>query len=88
VTVLAVSTTDEMAFRLLRATRDQLHGNPLREVHTLKAAEDVGVDPYRIEYVRILGYLLDHGYLESCPYYPPGLYKVTHKGIEEILRSH
>ncbi len=85
--MLAVSTTDEMAIRLLQATRDQLHGNPLREVHTLKAAENAGIDPYRIEYAKAVEYLLDHGYVEPYPHYSPGLYRVTNKGLEEILSS-
>ncbi len=58
------TTTDEVAVRLLHATREQLHGNPTRAVRPIKVAEKAGIDPYRIEYVRVLGYLLDHEYVE------------------------
>lgn len=81
------ATTDEMAFRLLRATREQLRGNPKRAVRPIKVAEKAGIDPYRIEYVRALGYLLDHGYVETCSTYSPGLYRVTNKGLEEIMSN-
>ena len=79
--------TDEMAVRLLHATREQLHGNPARTVQPIKVAEKAGIDPYRIEYARAVGYLLDHGYVEPYSAYSPGLYRVTNKGLEEILSS-
>ncbi len=85
---LAVGTTDEMAIRLLQATRNQLHGKRLREVQPVKVAEKAGIDPYRLEYVQAVEYLLDHGYIEPCPYSSPhGLYRVTNKGLENILSS-
>ena len=81
------TTTDEMALRLLHATREQLHRNPARTVQPIKVAKKAGIDPYRIEYVRALGYLLDQGYMEPFSEYSPGLYRVTCKGLEEILSS-
>lgn len=87
VVALAVVTTDEMASRLLQASRDQLRGSPPRVVNTHKAAEEVGIDPYRMEYVRAVGYLLDYEYIELCPRSPLGLYKVTSKGLEKILKG-
>lgn len=81
------TTTDEMAFRLLHATREQLHGNLTRAVRPVKVAEKAGIDPYRIEYVRALGYLLDHKYVEPYSACSSGLYRVTNKGLAEILSS-
>ena len=72
---------------MLRASRDQLRGNPPRVVNTHKAAEQVEIDPYRIVYVRTVGYLLDHGYIEPHPHPQPGLYQVMRKGLEEILKG-
>lgn len=85
---LAVGTTEEMAIRLLQATREQLHVNPVRKVQPIKAAQKAGIDPYRMEYAEAMGYLLDHGYVEPYSHHPPrGLYRVTNKGLEEILSS-
>lgn len=81
------ATTDEMALKLLHATREQLHHNPARTVQPTKVAEKAGIDPYRIAYVRALGYLLDHGYVEPFSEYSPSFYRVTCKGLEEILSS-
>lgn len=81
------TTTEEMALRLLHATREQLHRNPARTVQPVKVAEKAGIDPYRIGYVRALGYLLDHGYVEPFSEYSPSFYRVTCKGLEEILSS-
>lgn len=74
-----------MALRLLHATREQLHGNPTRAVRPIKAAKKAGIDPYRLEYVRALGYLLDHEYVEPHSACSSGLYRVTNKGLAEIL---
>jgi hypothetical protein len=79
---------DEAAIRLLHATREQLHGKPTREVAPFEVAEMAGIDPYQPEYDEAVRHLLDHGYLE--PYGAPGsfsqgLYRMTNKGLEEIL---
>ena len=73
--------------RLLHATRDQLHGRPTREITPFGAAEMAGLDPYQREYDEAVRYLLDHGYVESYPHPSHGLYRVTNKGLEEILSS-
>jgi hypothetical protein len=81
---------DEMAMRLLQATREQLHGNPTREVEPLKIAEKAGINPYSREYERGVRYLLDHGYIERYQNEAGtalGLYRVTNKGLEEILSN-
>jgi hypothetical protein len=80
--------TDEMAMRLLQATREQLHGKPTREVEPFEIAEKAGINPYSREYERGVRYLLDHGYIEHYPNEAVsmlGLYRVTNKGLEEIL---
>ena len=71
--------------RLLRATREQLHGKPTREVEPSKVAEEAGINPYAYEYDAVLRYLLGHGYIEPYPNPSPGLYRVTTKGLEELL---
>jgi hypothetical protein len=80
--------SNEVAMRLLHATREQLHGKPTREVIPLEVAEIAGINPYQPEYDEAVRHLLDHGYLE--PYKEPGstsqgLYRMTNKGLEEIL---
>jgi hypothetical protein len=87
VVALALATTNEIAIRLLHATREQLHSKPVREVQPIRVAQRAGINPYRLEYVEAVRYLLDHGYLEAFPYFPPGLYRVTKKGLEEILSN-
>jgi len=82
--------TDEMAMRLLHATREQLHGKPIRAVVPFKVAERAGINPYDREYDTAMRYLLDHGYIE--PYSNVALtsrepYRITNKGLEEILSS-
>jgi len=82
--------TDEMAMRLLHATREQLHGKPTREVVPFKVAEKVGIYPYSRQFDAAMQYLLDHGYIE--PYSNVALtsrepYRITNKGLEEILSS-
>ena len=79
--------TDEMAMRLLRATREQLRGKTTRELQPFKVAEEAGINPYSYEYETVLRYLLGHGYIEPYPNPSPGLYRVTNKGLEEILSS-
>ena len=79
---------DEMAMRLLQATRDQLHDKPTREVGPFEIAEKAGIDPYSREYETAMRYLLDHGYIEHYPNEAVtalGMYRVTNKGLEEIL---
>jgi len=73
--------------RLLRATREQLHGKPTRQVIPIEVAEKAGINPYQREYDEVVRYLLDHGYIE--PYSNPShlLYRMTNKGLEEILGS-
>ncbi len=82
--------TDEMAMRLLQATRDQLHDKPTREVEPFEIAQKAGINPYSREYERGVRYLLDHGYIEHYPNEAVsalGLYRVTNKGLEEILSN-
>ncbi len=76
--------TDEMAL-LLHATRQQLHGKPACEVVLFEAAQKAGIHPYSSEYDTAVRYLLAHGYIEPYPNPSPGLYRVTNKGLEEIL---
>ena len=82
--------TDEMAKRLLQATRDQLHGKPTREVEPFEIAQKAGINPYSREYDAAVRYLLDHGYIEHYPnevVSALGLYRVTNEGLEEILSN-
>jgi hypothetical protein len=82
--------TGEMAMRLLQATREQLHAKPTREVKPLKIAENAGVNPYSREYEIAIRYLLDHGYIERYQNEAVtalGLYRVTNKGLEEIISN-
>ena len=79
--------TDEMAMRLLHATREQLHGKPTRAVVPFEVAEQAGINPYQREYDTVVRYLFDHGYIEAYPNPLPGFYRVTNKGLEEILSS-
>lgn len=71
---------------LLHATREQLRHEPTRQVDPRKVAMLAGIDPYRMRYAEAVGYLLDHDYIEEYPDRPYGLYRVTNKGLEEILR--
>ena len=53
-------------------------------------AQKAGLDPYSREYYTRLRYLLDHGYIvctlpENKAVTALGLYRVTSKGLEEIL---
>jgi hypothetical protein len=82
--------TDEIAMRLLQATREQLHAMPTREVEPFEIAEKAGINPYSREYETAMRYLLDHGYIEHYPNEAVttlGLYRVTNKGLEEILSN-
>jgi hypothetical protein len=76
---------DETAMRLLHVTREQLHGKPTRQVIPFKVAEMAGIDPYQREYDEAVRYLLDRGYIEQYPDTSYLLYRVTNKGLEEIL---
>jgi hypothetical protein len=71
--------------RLLHATREQLHGKPTREVMPFEVAEMAGINPYDRRYGVAVRYLIDHGYLEPCQNSSRGPYRMTNKGIEEIL---
>jgi hypothetical protein len=85
-----VGMTDEMAMRLLRATRDQLHEEPTREVEPFEIAQKARLNPYSREYDTAVRHLLDHGYIEHYPNEAVGalgLYRVTNKGLEEILSN-
>ncbi len=80
--------TDEIAMRLLHATREQLHGKPTREVVPFEVAEKAGISPYSREYDEALQYLLNHGYIETYPNVAPTsqeLFRITNKGLEEFL---
>jgi hypothetical protein len=79
---------EDIAMRLLQATREQLHGKPTREVEPFEIAQKAGINPYSREYDSGVRYLLDHGYIEHYPNEAVsalGLYRVTNKGLEEIL---
>ncbi len=79
-----------MAMRLLQATREQLQDKPTREVEPFEIAEKAGINPLSREYDTAIQYLLDHGYIEHYPNEAVtalGLYRVTNKGLEEILSS-
>jgi hypothetical protein len=81
---------DEMAMRLLQATRDQLHDKPTREVEPFEIAQKAGINPYSREYDTAIRHLLAHGYIEHYPNEAVtalGLYRVTNKGLEEILSN-
>ena len=82
--------TDEMAKRLLQATRDQLHGKPTREVEPFEIAQKAGINPYSREYDAAVRCLLDHGYIENDPNQAVtalGMYRVTNEGLEQILSN-
>jgi inorganic pyrophosphatase len=82
--------TDERAMRLLQATRDQLHDKPTREVEPFEMARKAGINPCSREYETAMRYLLDHGYVEHYPNEAVsalGVYRVTNKGLEEIISN-
>lgn len=82
--------THELAMRLLHVTREQLHGKPTREIVPFDVAEKAGINPYHREYEETVRYLLANGYIEPHPnaaYAGVGLYRVTNKGLEEILST-
>ena len=88
--ILVLDGIEDGAMRLLQATREQLHGKPTREVEPCEVAEIAGFNPYSREYDITMRYLVDHGYIE--PYSnldlgSLGLYRVTNKGLEEILSN-
>jgi hypothetical protein len=78
------------AMRLLQATREQLRSKPTRQVDPCEVAEKAGINPYSHEYDTTMRYLVDHGYIEPYPdsdLGSLGFYRVTNKGLEEILSS-
>ena len=88
--MLAMNGIEDEAMRLLQATREQLHGKPTRQVAPCEVAEKAGINPYSHEYETVIRYLLDHGYVEPYPNSDLGslgFYRVTNKGLEEILSS-
>jgi hypothetical protein len=81
---------EDGAMRLLRVTREQLHGKPTRQVQPCEVAKKTGINPYSREYDTTIRYLLDHSYIEPYPnldFGSLGFYRVTNKGLEEILSS-
>jgi hypothetical protein len=78
---------DETAMRLLRATREQLHSKPTRQVIPFEVAEVAGVNPYQREFDEAVRYLVDNGYMEPYPYPSHLLYRMTNKGLEEVLNG-
>jgi hypothetical protein len=78
---------DETARRLLHATREQLHTKPTRQVIPFEVAEMVGVNPYQREYDEAVQYLVDNDYLEPYPDPSYWLYRMTNKGLEEVLNG-
>jgi hypothetical protein len=88
--MLAMNSIEDGAMRLLQATREQLHGKPTRQVEPCEVAEKAGFNPYSQEYETTMQYLLHHGYMEHYPnsdFGSLGFYRVTNKGLEEILSS-
>ena len=79
--------SDDAAMRLLCATREQLRGKPTRQVIPLEVAEKAGINPYHPEYDEAVRYLLDHGYIEEYASPSLYLYRVTNKGLEEIMAT-
>ena len=79
--------TGETAMRLLHATREQLHGKPIREIKPFEVAEKAGINPYQHEYDKAMQYLIDNGYLEPYPTPSHGLYRMTNKGLEALLSN-
>ena len=73
--------------RLLHAIREQLHIKPTREVVPFTVAETAGINPHHPAYDEALRYLLDHGYMEKFANPSLDLYRVTNKGLEEIMAS-
>ncbi len=80
-----VTVANEVAMRLLHATREQLHSKPTRQVIPFGVAEKAGVSPYQREYDEAMRFLLDNGYIEQYPNSSYWLYRVTNKGLEEVL---
>jgi hypothetical protein len=81
---------EAVAMRLLQASREQLHGKPTREVEPSKVAQKADISPYSHEYETAMRYLLDHGYIEhyqNADVTVLGLYRVTNKGLEEIISN-
>jgi predicted transcriptional regulator len=76
---------NETAMRLLQATREQLHSKPTRQVIPFEVAEMAGVNPYQREYDEAVEYLVDNGYIEQYPNSSYSLYRMTNKGLKEIL---
>jgi hypothetical protein len=88
--MLAMNGIEDEAMRLLQATREQLHGKPTRQVAPCEVAEKAGINPYSQEFETTMRYLLKHGYMEPYPNSDLGslgFYRVTNKGLEEILSS-
>jgi hypothetical protein len=79
--------SDEIAMRLLHATREQLHSKPIRQVIPFEVAEMAGVNPYQREYDEAVEYLVDYGYIEAYPDSSYWLYRMTNKGLEEVLNG-
>jgi hypothetical protein len=83
----SLMATDETAMRLLHATREQLHGKPTRQVIPFEVAEMAGVNPYQREYDEAVQYLVENDYLERYPDPSYWLYRMTNKGLEEVLNG-
>jgi hypothetical protein len=86
----AMNGIEDGPLRLLRATREQLHGKPTRQVEPCEVAEKTGINPYSREYDTSIRYLLDRGYIEPYPNLDRGslgFYRVANMGLEEILSS-
>jgi hypothetical protein len=79
--------TDVTVMRLLCATREQLHGKPTRQVVPFEVAEMAGIDPYQREYDEPVRYLVGNGYIEPYPNSSYWLYRMTNKGLEEVLNG-
>ena len=87
---MVMNGIEDRAMQLLQATREQLLGKPTREIEPCEVAEKAGINPYSREYDTIVRYLLDHGYIEpylNSDFGSLGFYRVTNKGLEEILSN-
>src|SRR5918994_2639869 len=55
---LTINGVEDIAMRLLQATREQLHGKPTREVEPFEIAQKARINPYSREYETAMRYLL------------------------------
>ncbi len=66
-------------------TRSSLKAS--RSISSLSLAEKAGINPYQREHDAAVRYLIVKGYVEPYPNPSRSLYRMTNKGLEEILGS-